>query len=816
MLTFYEKHNFKLFPCNFDKTPRVESWRASQAHISADKAQSLMDTGHYVGAWLPSNYVVIDVDMNHVDKLGNEKPPGLPVFKSLIEKMGIKSDPFKDTIVVKTGSGGFHLYFKLPPEVDYTTLSQKSIAESVDVRTHLGYVIAAGTNGYTVHNDAPAMELPASLLSLIQKKTKEKAKNHQPPKELPIALLKKTLSKLDAPVFGTNDAWQEFITSCIAVSGNSPEVLDTLEEWSKSDPTYAKDQTVRKRIETFEPDGGITVGTFLYILKTHDVSKYLVDKIRLAIGAQFNFSQRFSESYEIPFNVHYEKIAEEHTLASALFYANHQNAAITLFCALVKSNLLYSTTERLFYYFDGNRWVEQPGIQGVIFSVLLHAGVRFYTDHSKKKDADADDYLNKYVGFIGSLAMIQKFETALKQHPDLVVKNPEWDSPALEATITLADAVMDFSDKATIRFRKGEREEFRRLYINLNEKDFSDAKPPEKFRAFLKDVFPDADTRKTATFALATMLSGTGKFRKFQIWNGAGSNGKSTLMELMKSIIGQRAISYRPAVLLSKHHSQSLTPELAAFRGALVAFASETEESKRVSQGAVKSLTGNETMTANPKYQGVIEFKTTFQLILSTNYLPAFSAHDSAFINRLLVLPFYTCFYKDEEEKERAKAKGSRHFVKSKDVVKLTGDILKERAQVLYYLAARYQQLGNAIPESVECLAVKKHYVDDNDDITQFLTEFCESNTAPEGMNFYFTPTRDIVNFYNEENNTRYSSKFVIMRLKEVFPNVETASKKIDGKLTRGVKNIRLKMDAYPEGYTGNYTKEELMKGTDI
>lgn len=812
MITFYLQNGFKLFPCNFDKTPRVESWRATTAHITEEKAQSLMDSGHFVGAWVPKNFVVIDVDMNHGDN-----PPGLPAYTELLKSLSLPyKDPLTQTLTVRTGSGGFHLYFKLPKDVDYNTLSQKSLTTSVDVRTHKGYVIAAGVNGYTVHNDSPVAELPAPLLALIQTRNGDKAKEYHPTRELPLEQLKKVLTKLKAQSFSDNDSWQEFVTSCIAAAGNSPEVLDELERWSKTDPKYSDDTTVRKRLETFEPEGGITAGTFLYLLKTHDISKYLIAKVRLIIGAQFNFNQSFSESYEAPFDVEYERIIEEHTQMSALFYTNQQNAALFIFTSITKENLLYSTTEKLFYYFDGNRWIEQQGIQGIIFSVLLQAGIRFYTDYSKKNDADADDYLNKFIIFIGSLAMIQKFETALKQHPNLVAKNPPWDSPDLEATLTLSDCVMDFSDRKKIRFRKGKREEYRRLFIDLEKKDFEDTGAPDKFKSFLADVFPDDETRKTATYALSTMVSGTGKFRKFQIWNGAGSNGKSTLMEIMKEVIGERAISYRPDVILSKHHSQSLTPELATFRGALVAFASETEESKRVSQGAVKSMTGNETLTANPKYQGIIEFKTTFQLVLATNYLPAFSAHDSAFVNRLLVLPFYTCFYKDEDEKERARAKGSRNFVPARDVVMLTKEILAERAQILYYLAVRYQQIKETIPESVECLASKKHYVDDNDDITQFLTEFCECDTAPVGKDTYFTPTRDIVNFYNEENNTRYSSKFVIMRLKEVFPLAETCSKKIDGKLTRGIKNIRIKHGAYLDGYEGNYTDEEIAKEAEF
>lgn len=804
MITFYNNNNFKLFPCNLDKTPRVTSWRSSEAHLSPQDAQRIMDTGHFVGAWLPPNYIVIDLDRGH-----REGEDGVTSFSKLCGDLGIELDLTQETLTVKTGSGGIHLYFTIPEGIDYRTLSQKGIAEGVDVRTHLGYVIAAGTNGYTPITTSPPMELPEPLLKKIQTRNKDKAKDYRPEKQLPLDLLHKVLERLEVTHFDTNDTWQEFITSAIAAAGNSDDVISALEEWSRKDTNYQNDPTVRKRIETFEPDGGITIGTFLHILKQEGLSKYLIDKIRVHIGAEFSFSESFSEVYDPPFNVDYSRIRENKDTMKALYYSKHQTSGVSLFAALTKDILIYSVEDRAFFYYNGHRWVETQGILNIVFSVLLQAGMRWYTD-TKKKDPDADEYIAAYISFIGALAIVQRFESALKQHPEVARTEIPWDSPQLEATLTLEDAVMDFTKPDAITFRKGRPEEYRRLYIDLKEEDFQNRELPHNFREFLKDVFPNDETRKTATYALSTMLSGTGKFRKFQIWNGAGSNGKSTLMEIMKYVIGSRAISYKADILLSKHNTQSLTPELATFRGALVAFSSETEEAKRVSQGAVKALTGNETITANPKYKSVMEFRTTFQLVLSTNYLPTFSAHDAAFINRVLILPFYTNFYSSEYEKEMAQSKGSRYFKEAAEPTQLFNDIKKERPQILYYLAKRYQELSSTIPESDECMESKRHYVDDNNDIIKFIHEFVEySENPPNGLKYWFTPTKDLVDYYNTENNTRYSSKFVMMRLKEVFPMIETGSKMIDGKLTRGVKHIRLTYGAYPEGYTGNFTDDE-------
>ena len=806
MFSFYQTNNFKLFKCRLDKSPDLlknESWRAESSHLSIDQVERIVSTGGFIGAWLPKNYIVIDIDV----KGASHKHDGMQPFKDLCIKHNIEGDLLKRTLVVKTGSGGFHLYFRLPEGVNYEDISQKSLEGGLDIRTHLGYVIAAGTNGYTVINKVEPIEFPEPFLKEVKRKAIMKAEPFNPERILPIKELKAVLKKVDVNNFDTNDTWQEFVTSIIATSGNTSNVLDTIEEWSSGDIRYIEDRTIRSRLETFEPDGGITAGTFLYTIKS-EISKYLYTKIRMIVGKEFNFSKDIADNFNLPFKVDYSYIHEEKETMGSFYYKKHQTFGADLFARLVEGNLYYVQGEKVYYYFNGTYWVETAGIQHILFTAFLRAGLVFYTDFSEGKDDDADEYFNEYVTFLGSLSMLQKFEQNLRQHPLINIKEVPWDSPDNSYTLTLKDCVMDYTGEEVI-FRKSNALEYRRLHMDLSKKDFLDNKPPIKFKEFLAEVFPDKETRKTATYALSTMLSGSGKFRKFQIWNGSGNNGKSALVDIMSQVIGKdRAIAYTPENILTNEKISSLTPELALFRGALLTFASETNEFKRISEGAVKRITGDEPITANPKFQRPIQFHTTWQTVLSTNHLPEFGTHDSAFINRLLILPFHAHFYEDEDMRKRAEEKGSRYFMPAKDPVPIKEDIVAERASILLYLANRLIEINKAIPESPECLEAKQRYIKDNNSIMELVSEMLEFDKE---LN-YFTPTRDLVNFYNEDQNVAYSSKFIVNRVKDVYPFVENHTKSINGKLVRGLKNIRLIYGAYPEGYQGNFTDMEISK----
>lgn len=810
MLTFYENNGFKLFPCSKTKEPKVKSWRASEAHLSIQEAKALIDSGEYIGAWLPRNFVVIDIDMNHRDKEGKEKPQGDKPFRELCESLNLPINLIDKTLSVKTGSGGFHLYFTVPENVDYAELSQRSIATSVDIRTHKGYVIPAGVVGYSVYTDAEVMELPIEILDILKTNSGEKAPAFIPEKQLSNETLKKVLDKIDVANFANNDDWQEFVTAIIATAGNAPETLDTIEEWCKGDSNYAEDESIRKRLETFVPSGGITAATFLHIMRKEDCSKYFISKVRMEIGAGFSLGSSVAGLSETPFKLDMGRMTDHLEQLKAFYYNSSQASGVELFCKMVHGSLIYSGEERVFYYFTGNYWQEIPGISSIIPRVLVEVAIKYYAEHSKGKDADSDEIVAGCINQITSLSTISKYEAAVKQNPIINKSDLFWDSSKLAGTLTLEDCVMDFSGKDIV-FRPGRPEEYRRLFIDLKRGDFKEKEPPVKFKEFLKDIFLDGETRKTATYALSTMLSGSGIFRKFHIWNGCGANGKSTLIELMKSVIGERAISYNPNVLLSRSIVENLTPELAVFRGALAAFASETEESKKISQGVVKQMTGNETMTARPLYKGMIHFDTTFQAVLATNYLPSFSAHDTAFVSRLLILPFNTCFYKTKEDKQIGEMRGAKCFIASKNPDKLKTEILEERASILYYLAMRYQELDGVIPESEECRRAKSAYIDANSDFEDFCRDFIECDPEPtNGIEYYFTPSKDLIDFFNAENGTKYSAKWLTMRLKEVYPIIELHSKKISGKLTRGMKHIRLVHGAYIDGYQKNYSKEEI------
>jgi hypothetical protein len=122
----------------------------------------------------PSGLVVIDLDK---PKTGQSPPAewarlgicdGADVLAAACEWQD-QPLPF-ETYIVRTGSGGLHLYFAAPPGTRLGNTAGR-LGWLVDTRAHGGYVVAAGSivdgHGYTVVYDRPPAALPRWLTGTL-------------------------------------------------------------------------------------------------------------------------------------------------------------------------------------------------------------------------------------------------------------------------------------------------------------------------------------------------------------------------------------------------------------------------------------------------------------------------------------------------------------------------------------------------------------------------------------------------------------------------------------------------------------------------
>ncbi|MDX9963956.1 phage/plasmid primase, P4 family [Desulfobacter postgatei] len=145
----------------------------------------------------------------------------------------------------------------------------------------------------------------------------------------------------------------------------------------------------------------------------------------------------------------------------------------------------------------------------------------------------------------------------------------------------------------------------------------------------------------------------------FILW-GAGRNGKDTLLETIKFVLGEKlAGPVQSELLLDQGRLKSSSgpsADIMRLRGLRIAWASETNEGRRMDTGKVKLLTdGGDLVGRAPYGRKEVSFPQSFSLMLLTNNKPHAPAEDFALWQRIHLIPFGTRFVDDPQESNERK-----------------------------------------------------------------------------------------------------------------------------------------------------------------
>ncbi|MFT8390742.1 MAG: phage/plasmid primase, P4 family [Sporolactobacillus sp.] len=165
---------------------------------------------------------------------------------------------------------------------------------------------------------------------------------------------------------------------------------------------------------------------------------------------------------------------------------------------------------------------------------------------------------------------------------------------------------------------------------------------------FLKSALCGPDgTPKTAIIDFLQRAIGyalTGDTREqviFFLW-GQGNNGKTTLLNILKAILGDYAISTNADTFTTKMDGGggAINNDIARLNGARFVPTSESEANKQLSEALVKQLTGGEAITARFLRKEFFEYMPQFKIFFATNYKPIIRGGDDGIWRRIRLLPF--------------------------------------------------------------------------------------------------------------------------------------------------------------------------------
>jgi putative DNA primase/helicase len=234
------------------------------------------------------------------------------------------------------------------------------------------------------------------------------------------------------------------------------------------------------------------------------------------------------------------------------------------------------------------------------------------------------------------------------------------------------------------------------------------------FLRTLKQIF--LDTPSLIPFLqvwLGYCLTGHNRERKFVFAHGGGSNGKDTVFDLARTLLGDYADIVPIETLLASKHDRHPT-EVAMLHGLRLGVASETPKNRRWNEARVKLLTGGGRVSARRMHGNFFSFIMAAKLVVLGNEQPVLTTLDEAWRDRMLFLPFLQQFT------------GKRVNKKLKDEL-----LVREGPGILRWFvegAVRWYSDGLTIPK--EIIAATDTYMTEQDVYGRWLDECIDTGNA--------------------------------------------------------------------------------------
>lgn len=314
-----------------------------------------------------------------------------------------------------------------------------------------------------------------------------------------------------------------------------------------------------------------------------------------------------------------------------------------LFADIFKDVARYVPERKKWFVYDGIRWVQDmDGLRAMSLCQKLADALVMYAAGIPSTGGE-DDYIN----FARTWRKRARRETILKDAASVYpVSIAEFDTDphtfnCLNGTLNLR----------TGEFKSHSPDD---MLSKVSGVVYDPAARCERWEQFIDEVMQgDAEKAAFLQKAMGYALTGDTRFECFFILYGPKSrNGKGTSMETFMQLMGGYGKSAKPDTIAQKQMANGSGPseDIARLAGARFVNISEPDQRLVLSAALVKTLTGNDTITARYLHENSFEYRPAFKLFINTNHLPKVTDVTLFNSGRVKLIPFERHFTPEEQD----------------------------------------------------------------------------------------------------------------------------------------------------------------------
>jgi len=295
----------------------------------------------------------------------------------------------------------------------------------------------------------------------------------------------------------------------------------------------------------------------------------------------------------------------------------------------------------------------------------------------------------------------------------------------------------------------------------------------KKILLTLRSLFPnnEPDSFEFTMYYLASTIDGLPKESIFMMIVGSGSNGKSFLMELHKSAIGDHyGVKLELAFLTDRSKgADRASPNLMQLRHATLAFYSESNQNDVLNAAKIKEITGLETVAGRSLYGQMSNFKPRCHHVVISNYKFIIDCQDHGIWRRIIYNPLKIKFIpkksidhiKDHQYIRIADESVTKEWTTDPEIL---GRYLGYMVWMHYWLYRNYAGKVRTIPcPHIEAETAKYRYEQNNIDsfIAQRFVK-CVNETA---QHILVDECQKYITWYRLNNNITLTVKAAIEQI---------------------------------------------------
>jgi len=385
---------------------------------------------------------------------------------------------------------------------------------------------------------------------------------------------------------------------------------------------------------------GLTSASIRYWAKNHDPVAY-------------NRISRSSLSYRI------DKIVRGDS-ESGQEHINDYDLAQIVYHMFKDDFVCASIGKKVWYEYVGQRWAETDSGQTIrvrlstdVYEAFVSKLPPLREEMAQEDNTDKCERLNKYIArtleICAILKRAPKKENIMREACDLFyVKNFVSLLDSKDHIICFNNGVFDFEEKV---FRPGRHDDYTSKstkidYVPIDQQ--RDGAILAEINEFWEQLFPVEELRNYMKDHAASLLLGKNNNQTFNIYTGAGRNGKSKFVELMSLVLGEYKATVPVSLVTAKRNGiGSLSPEIAQLFGCRYAVMQEPSKGDRINEGVMKELTGGDPIQCRALYKDAVTFYPQFKLAVCTNNLFDIKSNDDGTWRRIRVCKFMSLFTED-------------------------------------------------------------------------------------------------------------------------------------------------------------------------